>query len=313
MNKQEILSFIEQQISEGKITKDDLVNLKVAENLKHENSKNIINILYIVGAVIALVGVIVLVFQNWDSLNYFGRVFITLGMSLVAYIVGFLIKDSEHNVLSQTMFTFSAVLAPVGTGVLLHEANIQTTPVLVSMLSLMWAIVFGLALWTTRKNILTLITIFFATVSLYSITAEVLMGVYNSSLYYKWLTILIGIAYVLIGYVISDSDKERKSVRGVLYGLGTLGILGSFITFGGVFDLLMIALVFGSFYASVFLRSRIMLSLSAIFLIAHIIKITAKYFSNSMNWSVALIFSGIIIIATGYLTFYLNKRFISKK
>ena len=324
MDKQQIISFIETQLKEGKITKEDLavigggqviVPQKVfVEDKKQENSKNIINILYIIGAIIALVGIVILVVQNWDSLNYFGRVFITLGVSLAAYVLGYVLKNPEHNGFSQIMFTASAFLAPVGTGVILYEANIEVTPILVSIITLMWAVVYGVALWSTKKNILILLTIIFSTVSLYSFASEISSKIYQSDNLFKWLTILTGLSYGLISFSLSENgSKERKSVKNMLYGFGTLGILGSFITFGGVFDIVMIALIFAAFYASVFLKSRIVLMLSALFLIIHILKITADYFANSMNWSVALIFAGIIVIGTGYVTFYLNKKFISGK
>lgn len=324
MDKQQIISFIETQLKEGKITKEDLafiggeqviVPQKVfVEDKKQENSKNIINILYIIGALIALIGIVILVVQNWNSLNYFGRVFITLGVSLITYVLGYFLKNPEHNVFSQVMFTASAFLAPVGTGVILYEANIEVTPILASVITLMWAVVYGVALWSTKKNILILLTIIFSTISLYSLASEISSKMYQTDNFFKWLTILTGLSYGLISFSISDNgSKERKSVKNILYGFGTLGILGAFITLGGIFDIVMIALIFASFYASVFLKSRIVLMLSALFLVIHILKITSDYFANSMNWSVALIFAGIIVIGTGYVTFYLNKKFISGK
>jgi uncharacterized membrane protein len=280
---------------------------------KQENSKNIINVFYVIGAIIAVIGIVILVVQNWSSIGLAGRIFVTSGVSLAAYIIGYLLKDEENKTLSQVLFTVSAVLAPVSTGVLLYEADVEVTPILVSIIALGWALFFGLALWGAKRNILILITTAFATVSIYSFVADLLQEYYYSNDLFKWLTVFIAVSYISIALNIENHDRERKAVQGFLYGFGTMGILGVLMSFSGVFNLITILVIFAAFYASVFLKSRIMLILSALFLIAHIIKITGQYFANSMNWAVALIFVGFLIIGIGYTTLYLNKKYISQR
>lgn len=317
MEKQEIINFINTQVSEGKITKSDLMQIAAAEDgvleKKNTNSKNIINVFYAIGAIIALVGIIILVAQNWEQIGFGGRMFVTLGVAVATYAIAFILKNEEHSSLSQVLFTVSAVLAPMGTGVWLNEAKVEITPVLVGELSLLWAIIFGAALWFTRRNILIIVTAFFATVSLYSFAVEFFKEYYNASDLFKWLTIIVGITYLTIAKELSDSNKERKSVQRIFYALGTIGVLGSLITFSGIFNFITLLVIFGAFYASVFLRSSVILFISAIFLVAHIIKITSEYFADSINWAFALILVGFLIIGIGYSTFYLNKKYISKK
>jgi len=135
----------------------------------------------------------------------------------------------------------------------------------------------------------------------------------------KWASMLQSSSFILIGYgyhsLFQSTDlqdeKEKKAVQNVLYGLGTLGILGVGIVIGGLFDLILIALLFGAFYGSVYLKSRSMLTLGSLFLMAHIIKLTSKYFVDSIGWPVALIGVGFLVIGVGYITFYINKKFIS--
>lgn len=315
MERQEIISYIKSQINEGTISKNDLseiISSEISESQsKDENSKSIINIFYIIGAIIAVIGIIVLTVQNWDTLGFLGRIFVTLGASIVSYVVAYILKGDDHKTLSQVLFTVSAVLAPIGTNVLLKEANIDPTPLISSVISLGWAIVFGVALWGTMRNILILFTIGYATVALYFFTGNILGDYYYSNTIFKTLTIIIGVSYSVIAYYLNTFDKEKKSIQGILYGLSTIGILGSLISFDGVFNLITIAVIFGAFYASVFLKSRSMLILSALFLIGHIIKITGVYFADSINWAFALILVGFLIIGIGYSTYYLNKKYIS--
>lgn len=316
MEKQQIINFIQEQISLGNITKDDLLGIGSDNKSivsKEDNSKNLINVLYSIGAIIILVGIATLIGQNWDLLNSFSRIFVTLGIALISYALAIVLRNHENDVLSQVMFTLSAVLAPVGTGVVLHEADVIVNSMIIFYCSFAWAIIFGYALWFTKKNILILITTIFGTIAVYALVSRLTENLISASDVFKWLTIFVGASYMLFGIHFQNSvDKQKKSIKSILYGLGTLAILGSFISYDGIFDLLMIGLVFGFFYLSIFLRSRIILILSAIFLIATIIEITVEYFANSLNWSLALIFAGILVIGTGYLTYYLNKRFISK-
>ena len=258
-----------------------------------------------------MIGIATLIGQNWDMLNSFSRIFVTLGIALVCYTLAIVLRNHENDVLSQVMFTLSAVLAPVGTGVVLYEADVVLDSLVTFYCATAWAVIFGYALWFTRKNILILITVIFGTIAVYSLIGRLTENMIDVSDVLKWLTIFVGTSYMMFGMYFQDSvDKQKKSIKSILYGLGTLAILGSIISYDGIFDLLMIGFVFGFFYLSIFLKSRIILLLSAIFLIASIIEITVEYFANSLNWSLALIFAGILVIATGYLTYYLNKRFI---
>ncbi len=135
----------------------------------------------------------------------------------------------------------------------------------------------------------------------------------------------LGVAYILIGYgykklaahkaQISDGTEDEEqisSISNVLYGFGTLAILGAAISLGGIWDFILILLIFGAFYGSVLLKARMMLGLGALFLIAHVINLTSKYFLDSLGWPVALIFCGIAIIAIGYGTVRLNKKYFSQ-
>jgi hypothetical protein len=336
MDKQQTIAFIEEQIATGKIAKSDLLTL-VGENsnlgqqnsfapqqnsavhAKEESSKNLINTFYGIGAIIAVVGVGILVSQHWDEIGFFGRVLVTLGISLVTYIVALMLNKPQQKMVSQAMFTIAAVLAPLGSYVLLKEANISFDWPAQIITSLILLVVFGSALFISKKNILVLITVGFATWAYYAVIMKVFGFNYYSSNFLKWASMLLGASYIFIAYgyrsifqgIDAGEAREKRAIQNVLYGFGTLAILGAGIFVGGIFDILFIALIFGAFYGSVYLKSRSMLTLGALFLMAHIIKLTSKYFVDSAGWPVALIVIGFLVIGVGYMTLYLNKKFIS--
>jgi uncharacterized membrane protein len=336
MDKQQIVSLIQSQLAAGKITKEDLVSLASGAQsnqpqfqmnnagtvlTKEENSNKLTHIFYSIGAIIAVVGVGILVAQNWKEIGFAGRFAVTIGISFVTYVAGFVIRNQEQKSLSQIMFTISAALAPLGSYVLLEQAGMDFTWMAQFVTAIILAVIFGTALFISKRNILVLITIGFISWAYYSIIMKVFGFDREVVDFLKLATMLLGASYILIGYgyqsLLGSNElqdaKEGKSVRSVLYGLGTLGILGAGIFVGEMFDLILIALIFGAFYGSVYLKSRLMLILGAIFLMLHMIKLTAEYFVDSVGWSVALIGVGFLVIGIGYVTFYLNKKFISAK
>lgn len=323
MDKNEILKNIELQISEGKISKEDLLNIANAEHVvvHHEDSsKKIINTFYIIGAIIAIIGVVILVAQNWFEIGFFGRLLVTLGISLGAYVVGILLNKKEQKNVSQVMFFISAILAPLSAYVLINKAGIKYSWLVGFNTSFVLLIIYSAAFWVSKKSILVFINFGLGAWVYLSLVSKIISSTNFTDLS-KWSIMILGLSYVLLTYAYQKSSlnsdasehKEKNIIQNILYGLGTLGVLGAGITMDGNFDLIYIALIFAAFYMSIFLKSRSMLLFGAIFLIAHIIKLTSRYFVDSLGWPVALIFVGFFVIGVGYFSVYLSRKFISDK
>lgn len=340
MTKEEILKYIKEQVEVGNVTKQELLSIAqpqteqqtgpivqvpsvqkniVPENRTEDSSKNVTGVLYSIGAIIAIVGVGILVGQNWQEIGFAGRILSTLGIAVVVYVAGLLIRGEEHRNLSQVMFTLAAGLAPFGVFVLLDEADISFDWSAQLMTAIVLCIFFAIALFISKRNILILLTTGFATWAYLTLVNKFFgFSFSDENVLIKWAVILLGISYILLAYGLQtaltphdQSDEEEKiRVRNFLYGFGSLAILAAGISIGGVFDVFFVLFIFAAFYGSVFLKSRAMLSFGALFLMAHIIKLTSKYFVDSIGWPVALIFIGFLLIGVGYLTYYLNKKFI---
>ncbi|MEI8337587.1 MAG: DUF2157 domain-containing protein [bacterium] len=337
MDKQQIIALIEGQLATGKISKVDLLSIvndgapipqpvfhsePVSGNplAEEEHSKNLINTFYAIGAIIAIIGVIILIVQHWTEIGFFGRILVTLGISLITYLCALILDKPDQKKLSQVMFIVSAVLAPIGSVILLNEAKITFDWNIQILTALILATVYGTALFISKKSILMLVAIGFASWAYYASIMKIFsIGMYGSGPnILKWASMLLGVSYILIAYgynSVTHSDEDdmadKKAIQNVLYGFGTLAILGAGILVGGSFDLFFILMIFAAFYGSVYLKSQTMLTLGAIFLMAHIIKLTSRYFIGSVGWPVALIVVGFLIIGVGYTTLYLNKKFIS--
>lgn len=332
MDKQQAVGFIKEQLRTGLLSKDDLLTLvggEVAtissavqgEHTRDAGSKSLIHVLYGVGAIIAIVGVVILIAQNWDEIGFSGRLLVTLGVSFFSYAIAMALRSVEQRVLSQVLYIVSSTLAPLGVFVLLQESQIDFSWMMQFWIATGLFVVFGSALMISKRNILVLIPLFFASWGYYALIWHFLSfdySVFNLDVL-KWASILLGACYILVGLGYSTAtlpegmqdENERKAVKNALYGLGTLAVLTAGISLGGVFDLIYIVFIFTAFYGSVFLKSRAMLLLGALFLVAHIINLTEQYFVDSIGWPVALILIGFLVIGIGYGTLYLNRKFIS--
>jgi hypothetical protein len=330
MNKEQLTTLIKEQFATGNISREDLLDIAnsggaaslstPATASQAETSKTLIHVFYGIGAIIAIAGVGTLIAQNWNEIGFAGRILVTLGISLATYVAGFLLRGPEQRTISQVMFVIAAVLAPIGSYVLLDQAAVDLTWTVQIVMWVVLSIVFGAALLITKRNILVFLVVALVSAAYYALIMKILGTSYDDDLL-KWAVMLAGGAYILIAYgyrsILPAADrseaKEKNAIRGVLYGLGTLAVLGAGISIGGSFDLLFIALIFAAFYGSVYLRSRSMLILASLFLVAHIIKLTSEYFADSIGWPIALIVIGFLVIGVGYMTYYLNKKFISAR
>lgn len=323
MDKQQITSFIQEQLAAGTISKEELMAL--AGSTSHseadqKNSLNLISIFYFIGSITAVIGVCILVAQNWDALSFLTRLLVTLGISFVTYITALFLRGSENSTISQVMFTISAALAPLGVYVLFSEAGIEFTTMIQLLVTLALTIVYGIALLVSKRNILVLITVGYASIAYFTLVSEV-FGPNLDGNVIKWAGMLLGISYICMAYgysqLLQNADlkdkKESDVVRSFLYNVGTFSVLVNGLVMGGIFDLIYVFVLFAVFYASVFFKNRSTLLLSALFLVIHIIKVTSEYFIDSIGWPVALIGMGFTVIGIGYATYHVNKKYISNR
>ncbi|MEO6536769.1 MAG: DUF2157 domain-containing protein [Candidatus Paceibacterota bacterium] len=332
MEKLQVMSFIQSQLDAGTITNSDILSIAtgsvaqaampvtttstVAPQIGH-SQRNLVNIFYVIGAIIILTGVIILVSQHWKGIGFPGRVLVTAGIAIGSYVAGLMLRSPSSRVLSQVFFTISVALAPLGAYVILTENGMSFGLVEQIIIAVGLTMLFAFAWLITRRNVLTLFVVFNLTWAYYAAVIKVLNnGAAFGSDILSWATIIAGIAYILVGYGYKgisneiSEDRERRSVQTILYGLGTLAVLSAGFSLNGIWDLVYIPVLFAAFYLSVFLRSRAMLIFAAIFLIAHLVYLTSKYFVDVTGWPIALIICGFIVIGIGYGSLYVMKKYI---
>lgn len=323
MQKQELLDLIKQQIASGAISASEiqaalsnagLSTPTVAEGGKKRLSAT--SILYSIGGLILILGIGSFVFSFWNDLGGAVRILITLGFAAAAYIAGVMLRgDADHGNISRVLFCVSGFLAPIGLFVSLDTAGIDYAgfgwPATVAVLL---SAIYGSSLFLFRTAEFAFFTTVFSTWALYSLVGFALDASgaeYLVENAYKYLTIAIGAAYLLIQSIIANNQAFDR----FLTFFGASGIFGALIALSDwspnqslFWEFISVIAVIGGLVLASRTANRTLLKTSALFVFILIIRFTSEYFVDSLGWPLALIVAGIALLAAGYGLIALGKK-----
>ncbi len=326
MDKAELLNAIQVLTSEGRLSRDDVLQACKAgtqENSDVVGARGVGNryssVLSFAGGGIVFMGIAIFIAQQWDGLNAFMHILVTLGLGIAAYFSAILFSQIKQvGSLDSAFFLIAALLLPLGIGVTLDELGFESHHGSMSVIIfLIMSAVYALSFSLFKRDLLLLFAIIFSTCLYFGLINYVLgpVPLFNEASLLSYAILFAGISYMMLGYVVHNNSFQ--AVSGFLYGFGVLAFLGGAFSLGGwesnqnmLWELLFPGLVFLVFYLSTVLKSKSFLIFAALFLGSYIIKITAEYFSDSLGWPLALIIAGLGIIALGYFTLRVSQRYL---
>lgn len=255
--------------------------------------------------------------QNWSTLGFSTKIIATLGLGVVAYLVGALLYHKNRTLkVSLAFFLIFSLITPMGLWVLLDylgvEANSHGAQSIIS--GIMFAACF-ISLMAFNKNIFLAFCIIFATWFFFDITSFLISNRYffNAHEFYKYRILLLGVAYMFLGYAFSQDD--RRPFSEVLYGVGSSCFLVAALTLGYAkhpsnlfWEIIYPVLTFVLLGLSARFKSQMLLVCSVFFLMVYIFKMTAEYFSKSLGWPLSLVIVGFAMIGVAYLAVSINKK-----
>ncbi len=323
MNKEELLQELSEKISAGEINREEVdgwLNLTSAQIVEDEENTSklshfsVTKMLYVLGAAIVVIGIIIFVAQIWDDLGSFGRILITLGLGLLVAVIGsVLLKQKSEDNIGSIFHFIAGMLIPGGAVVTLYEMNVDIVSLWPFVIAFGAIFVFYLLLNAVHKNaVLTFFAIANGTAFLYLLVEAIVDGpIYRHYDLYAYLTMVIGASYLLLAH--SFREGWNKGLIRALYFFGSVGFLGaafSQVFDSGIWQMLYFLVVIGGLFLAVYIRSGSILAISTIFLIMHISYITGKYFASSLGWPFSLIILGFVFIGLGYTSIKINKKYI---
>ncbi|HEY4496887.1 MAG TPA: DUF2157 domain-containing protein, partial [Candidatus Paceibacterota bacterium] len=312
MNKEDLLQELAIKVNLGEISREEVtarlqsVRPTSGNGVDSEGSHfNVTKMLYVLGGAIVIVGIGIFIARIWTDIGSLGRIAVTLGLGLTLALIGSLLFKKEKGGDIGSVFHFlGGFLISGGATVALSEFNIKNDWAFVAT-SATTFLFYMLLSGFHKRAILTFFAIANATSTIYLILNAIIGGPFRGTFQiediYKYTTILIGISYILLAYAFKTGWSSK--LIGALYFFGSIFFLSP--AFTNIFDSMFwqfIYLIFLSvgFSASVYIRSRIVLIFSTIFLLAYISYITSEYFADSIGWPISLVILGLSFIGLGY-------------
>lgn len=291
------------------------------DGLPFYHKLNFASVLTGLGGLVVMTGIIVLITQNWDLLNTMARILVTLGSGIVAYTMGGAFhRRTDFPMVEHVAFVLSCFLIPVGLHVAFHEYGFDLgSAATQTMISILMTGLFAVSLFVFRSALFVLFLTLSATWFYFSLTNHLFP---QSSVYYwqdfaEYRAMVASISWALLGYSLSPTHMDK--IRRGLTIIGLAGFFTSALALSGyepnqnvMWELLYPLLTFGCIFLGVQIRQTTYVTIGSIAFMAYILKITAEYFSSQFGWPLALVVAGLLLIATGYATYTINKRFVKK-
>lgn len=329
MNKEQLIESLKESIKSGAIKREEIntlfdsesvVSASNPESSLFEGKKRFTatNILYLIGGLILLIGIGTLISRFWNDLSSVLRITVTLGMAVVAFISGVLLRNDKKALgISVIMQVISGILFPIGIFVTLNEAGLQNIGAgWIAIVSVILAVLYIISLLLFRSIVFSFYSIIFGTWAIYSFVDYALVQsvTISSNNIYEYLTIAIGLGYMFLSSYVKDNS--HKSLSRSLDFFGSIGIYSSILILGDYspnqsifWEIIgILALIGGMFYSGI-LHNKTILKTTSLFIFIFICKFTSEYFVNSIGWPISLVILGIIFIALGYFSISINKKF----
>lgn len=242
MNKDQLLQELSSKINTGEISRDEVINrlgfapsvsattVNAINEVKNKvsSSFSVTKLLYILGGIIAVVGIVLFAYQIWPDIGSVGRIAITLGMGLLMTVIGFFmpntVLEGMKDSIGSVFYFIGGVLVPIGTVVTVYELNTGFTSPTPYAFGFGIVFLFYLFINYIYKNpILTFFSIANGTAFIYltvNAMTDGLVGDYTDL--YTYITMVIGAVYMLLAYSFRDGWNER--LASLLYAFGFIGI-----------------------------------------------------------------------------------------
>ena len=326
MDKESLLQELAGKVASGEVTKEEVMSrIGVAQAVptpaapttnSHEHHFSVTKMLYVLGAAVVLIGILIFVAQIWEDIGSVGRIAVTLGLGFVLAGAGSMLMQQKREDQIGAIFHFlGGMLIPGGALVTLSEFEVEV--ISLWPVTIVFGAIFAFYLLLTKIHkhpILTFFAIANGTTFVYLLVEALVPGrARTHEELYAYLTMAVGGSYLFLAHAFRQGWNSK--LLGALYLFGSTGVLGG--AFSQVFEytvweFLFFLLPLGGLYLSVFMKSRAVLVMSTLFLIAHLVYISEEYFADSLGWPIMLVVLGFVFIGLGYGSVTINNRFIKK-
>ena len=307
--KEEALQDIVSLAKHNKITLDEIAHaLAASPVLSAKPASSVLSkLLGYIGGIFVFAGIGVFISMYWNDFGSVARVIVTLGVGLVAFLMGLAcLYDKKYERAGTPLFLIASLLQPTGILVMLQEyssgGNYRHGILFMAGYMLIQQ---GATFWAKGRTVLAFSAILFG-----MIFFGYLFDIWDFN--EKLIGTIIGSSLLCIAYALNRS--KHAAIAPFWYFVGAVLLLWS--VFDAVkntpFELLYLGLSALIIFLSTYVRSRTLLLVGTLSMLCYIGWFTAKHFANTVGWPIALVIIGIALIAMSSLAIRLNNKYIKQ-
>lgn len=292
------------------------------EGIEAPTSNRISRIIYSLGALTIVLGIVLFVFQNWTELSRFAKILVTAGSGTVALLVA-LVLDYLNlgEIFTRGLYYVSGLVLPLGLflGYELYGYD-PYAPEVVTQVTGVLSLVYVFTYRLFDRTIVLAYSIVFGSWFYFGATEWVFVseGVTPGVRFAYYRTLFVSVAWMFLANF--TARRRRPVLTNVLWGLGNFTFLSAGFALGGwepgrymFWELAFPFMVLFILWVSVRVNSRVSLVVSALFLMSYLTRLTMKYFQDSFGWPLALVLLGFGIMSIGSVTYLLYDRLVTSR
>jgi hypothetical protein len=251
----------------------------------------LVRLLSYVGGILVFAGIGYFISLQWNALDSFGRVLITLGPGLAALVLAVAtLRDPRYTRAATPLFLIAAFLQPTGLFVMLREYAGGDDTAMASI------VVFGTMtaqtatlFWKLRRTSLAFIAIVFGFALLWAMMEK-------TDIDGDIIATVLGFSGLLVSTAVNRTPHRAFVPFSYFVFAATMA--------GGIFalledsayDMLLLLVAPLMIFASVRAESRSFLCAAVITMLGYLCYLTERYFADMLGWPIALIFIGLAMI-----------------
>jgi hypothetical protein len=308
--KEDVLHDIVSLAKHNNISLDEIkYALETAPILASKPSSSVLSKLFgYIGGIFVFAGIGVFISMYWDDFGSAARVIVTLGTGFVAFIMALVcLYDKRYERAATPLFLISSLLQPTGILVMLQEySSGGDARHGVLFMAAFMLIQQAATFWAKRRTVLAFSAILFG-----CIFFATLFDIWDLS--EKLIGIVLGASLMCVAYALNQS--RHLAIAPFWYFVGSVILMWS--VFESVqntpFELVYLGLSALLIFLSTYVRSRTLLLVGTLSMLAYIGYYTAKHFANTVGWPIALVIIGIALIGMSALAVRLNNKYIKQQ
>lgn len=321
MEKDKLLELVRDMAKSGEITKKELINaFDIGESKLIGKLKGLdpAKILYYIGGGVIILGISLLIGQNWDQMNTASRLTATLGASIAAFIMGYILTKRNYEVIGQTFFFISSGAAPFGMYVLTDSLGFS--PDLFSTQTITFIVLTAFQLisfYYLRKAVFLVFGIYFSTLVIFSFILTIVGENPMIDVFLNYAYLSCGLSGMFLAYHL---DRTKFSfLAGPLYMISsfTFIVAGFALTStpppnnNRFWEIIFPFITIGVAMLSIKTKSKSLLVFGSMGLMIHILRVTNEYFADTLSWPLAVVLSGLFLMLNGYLILTVNRKYLT--